>query len=469
MPRRRPGVGYLDLPLEWERFQNAHRDRYASTTTMRRGFLTHVRNEHLNEYARGEESWIKFCRECGQAGIYNSMYLVGRNRICAPCTGRLYRYCTPCEAYYKNTTGNNIRHEHRAGAPSCCVSEQTSFTVRNGEGTLRNNTKIGVSLAAGEISDEGMVEIQSRLQIDARNVYYNITAGLDWADRRCTDASNAYSERVVSIERVLQAVGTTWQTKQGNFTKRLSRALHKDGTGSLTPEQMTAVGNIASAHSQGVEYRLEVTRDLNKSASYFGHSGSCWWSSYSASRCLLKTTGGFGMVSFNENNRTSGRAWVMPLKERPGASQQHHRLAPTYETQSPAAYVIFNGYGQLSGYSAARVLAQMTGMTYRKVRLQFSEMYINSEAGYLVAPEALAEQFTDGRLYLEGERHNTRMFANEQAEAERAALTAQTATALADAAAASNGFAAAIHDNYTVNTTADGVYTPRLYTNGNIF
>ena len=40
----------------------------------------------------------------------------------------------------------------------------------------------------------------------------------------------------------------------------------------------------------------------------------------------------------------------------------------------------------------------MVGMTYRKIGFTCSPMYVNSEAGFLVAPEPIAEKYTDGRL-----------------------------------------------------------------------
>jgi hypothetical protein len=71
-------------------------------------------------------------------------------------------------------------------------------------------------------------------------------------------------------------------------------------------------------------------------------------------------------------------------------------LVPTFDTLSPDAFVTFNGYGSLGGYVAARIIAHMAGMTYRKVSLTLTPMYVNGDSGYLVAPEEIADPYTDG-------------------------------------------------------------------------
>jgi len=76
-----------------------------------------------------------------------------------------------------------------------------------------------------------------------------------------------------------------------------------------------------------------------------------------------------------------------------------------FDTMTPDAFIVFNGYGDLSGYGPARIMAHMAGMTYRKVAFTCTPMYVNGEQGYLVAPEALAEKYTDGRLSLTVPQH----------------------------------------------------------------
>jgi hypothetical protein len=48
----------------------------------------------------------------------------------------------------------------------------------------------------------------------------------------------------------------------------------------------------------------------------------------------------------------------------------------------------------------------MAGMTYRKVDLTLNPMYVNSDSGYLVAPEEIAEPYTDGRYSVSMDQHS---------------------------------------------------------------
>ena len=137
----------------------------------------------------------------------------------------------------------------------------------------------------------------------------------------------------------------------------------------------------------------------------------------------FKTEVGYNNVEYRN---VTGRAWVMPLKltgkNQPGPRDPNlcsdpvccpppepvagaPALAPTFDTMTPDAFIVFNGYGDLSGYGPARIMAHMAGMTYRKVAFTCSPMYVNGEQGYLVAPEALAEKYTDGRLNLSVPQH----------------------------------------------------------------
>jgi hypothetical protein len=166
---------------------------------------------------------------------------------------------------------------------------------------------------------------------------------------------------------------------------------------------MSQIGTIARDHSKPVEVEIEVTREFNESAAYFYHEDSCYWGSYYESRCALKTNGAFGLRSFR-GGAVSGRAWVMPLRHvdrlRTGPD-----LTPTFDTMGADAFVVFNGYGDLGGYAASRIVAHMAGWTYRKIGFGCDPMYINA-GGYLVAPEHIAEPYTDGSLKLSVPQHS---------------------------------------------------------------
>lgn len=319
------------------------------------------------------------CANCDELTLTSThVPTLAQTMICARCATREFLYCHTCRGYYRK----RYRTDHRHGTRSCCCSEERTFTVPHvGDDPLQNDVQVHVSLPSGEISDEGIEQIRAQL---GHQGYYT-----------------TYNERVMwrRLQQTIDELGPQWQTKQGNWPKRLSSLAYKKYKLKIPPELMTLIGNIARDNSHGVDFNVEVTRELNRGARAFGYSGSCWWQSYSRSRCTLKTNGGFALRTFDENGVT-GRAWVMPLKS------DVDRLIPTYETMTPAAYVLFNGYGKLTGYAAPRVLSHMTGWTYRKIQYTCGPMYINSSAGFLVAPEELAKDYTDGQLNIEASQHS---------------------------------------------------------------
>ena len=289
------------------------------------------------------------------------------NSVCSHCIRDYYTYCDHCDGYRHDEDDN---HDHNADCG--CYSPQQAFTVRNdGESPLKSDTRISVTLPAGYISDEGICAIARYLrQHDHHNLSY-----------------------------YLAKLGNKWQEKGGNYAKRLSRLAYTDFQVKLSPEVMSQIGCIARDHSNAASVTIDITRDLNQDADYFYHGDSCWWGSHSESRCALKTNGGFGMRSFDDRDSISGRAWVLPLK-----ADLYGELSPTFNTITPDAFVVFNGYGALSGYTGARILSHMTGWTYRKIEFKCSPMYINA-GGYLIAPEDIASKYTDGSLYLSVSQH----------------------------------------------------------------
>lgn len=266
-------------------------------------------------------------------------------------------YCEDCDDY----------HDYGDGCPrpsydGCCNAPRQQFTIRNdGKPPLASDTRAPVTLPAGVISDEGLREIQRYLLRMARA-----------SDQR------GLGELVYEIQ---DALGSQWQTKTGNYTKRLSRYAYQQHQVKITPEVLSQVGCIASDHSKAVSFDVDVTRNLNRPPGDFYHDESCWWQSYSESRCALKTNGGFGLRSFGQYGNVSGRAWVMPLHKNADGY-----LVPTFDTMTPDAFVVFNGYGDLGGYTGARIMAHMSGWTYAKIGFECDPMYINA-GGYLIAPE----------------------------------------------------------------------------------
>src|SRR5205807_3813691 len=97
------------------------------------------------------------------------------------------------------------------------------------------------------------------------------------------------------------ALDPAWQTKRGNFTRRLSTAVHQRHGIKLAPEVISEVGNLARQHSSDTAtWLLEFTRDLNQPPEAFYNGESCWWTSHASSRCALKSWGGLAMRSYAE-------------------------------------------------------------------------------------------------------------------------------------------------------------------------
>ena len=264
--------------------------------------------------------------------------------VCNSCRNDYYTYCDDCGGYYHDEDADNHNHDSDNG---CCESPQLNFAIRNdGCEPLANDTQVTVTLPAGIISVEGLKAIKYYLY--GKEGYYD----LSWD---------------------LETLGDKWQTRDGNYTKRLSRHAYKNHGVKIDPVILSQVGCIAREHSTAVDITIDVTRDLNQRPGYFYHEDSCYWGGYSTSRCALKTNGGFGLRSLDSNGDCSGRAWVLPLRQ-----DGNGRLNPTFDTATPDAFVVFNGYGGLGGYVPARIMSHMAGWTYRKIDFSCSSMYINA-------------------------------------------------------------------------------------------
>ncbi len=348
------------------------------------------------ESARGDEDETLICESCWNSWTACSFcehkypaseittLLYGGTNACEGCRDEHCTFCEVCDGYHND---DDIDHDHDDDG-SCCSSPQPEFTVRNdGCEPLANDTRVTITLPAGTISAEGLGEIRAYLR---RCDYYTLSDNLS-------------------------VLGDQWQERNGNFTKRLSNYAYKIAKIKLSPEILSQIGCIARDHSQQVAAHVEVTRQLNLSSADFGNDGSCWWSTYSESRCALKTNGGFGLRKFSavDSSWVKGRAWVMPLR-----LNKQKLLRPAFNTLTPDAFMVFNGYGELGGYAAPRIVAHMTGWTYRKIEFRCSPMWINNDNGYLIAPEIITQSVSS--LILDVNQHSG-LFDREQAAARNAA------------------------------------------------
>lgn len=324
------------------------------------------------------------CDDC-YATIHrdDTHYLDGLDRtVCESCSCNYY-WCDYCECY-----SDGPCTECSEGC-ECCPAQPRFRFPANGAGTIGNDERMTLTLPKGVISEAGITAITQAVQNALptkkaeQDAYAAYTAIYDQSLR---DAWWAASDEHYAATKVaapaIESVGTEWQTKRGNYPKRLGSALYKVGI-KLDPATISEIGNLARQYSdEQSEYHIEFTRDLNQSAAYFYHEDSCWWQSYANSRCALKNWGGLAMRTFDheddEQDDPSGRVFVFPLNA---------DLEPAQNAETAHAYLVFNAYGSLGGYSSARIVAHLAGMSYRKVtfRLDIQNGYVNSDAGYLVA------------------------------------------------------------------------------------
>lgn len=311
-------------------------------------------------------------------------YLDGLDRcVCESCFGD-YFWCEHCETYSVDPC-----EECHTGC-DCCPAQPRFRFPANGAGTIGNDERLTVTLPKGVISEAGIAAIMEavieslptyRAYRDASDRYY-ASVTLDPALREAFgQATGAHTAVMKNVHKAIESVGDEWQGKRGNYPKRLASALHKVGV-KLAPATISEVGNLARQYSDDTsEYHLEFTRDLNQSAAYFYHEDSCWWQSYANSRCALKNWGGLAMRTFetedSDHDDPSGRVFLFPLDE---------DFQPCQNAETAHAYMVFNAYGALGGYSSARIVAHLAGKTYRKVYFDLSieNGYVNSSAGYLV-------------------------------------------------------------------------------------
>jgi hypothetical protein len=306
---------------------------------------------------------IPSCEACTEWSSEGDGWLVyvGDYGYCQSCLDASFSWCEDCDEYYRNDDAS----EHRHGECDWPLSVPLQFVVpANSHGTITQDERLRVELPEGLISEEAIEAVVYML----------------WREQF---SGIAYSK----LERAVDSLEKTWQAKQGNFTRRLSSVLHKEFKAKLDPGLLSRVGSTIREHATSTNvWHVEFTRDLNQPAEAFYHATSCWWGSEGHSRCALKRWGGLGMRSYDtegqDRDRPTGRAWVQPLDR---------DLRPTIETLNAHAYLVYNGYGELSGYTPARLVAYLASRTYRKVPVGIRWQYVNNGTGYLVADQATCD------------------------------------------------------------------------------
>lgn len=306
-------------------------------------------------------------------------------------------------------------HDRGAGSGDNCVAPHLQFEFpANGKGNIAQDEPYKVTIPGGEIDSVGLDRI-AHLVYDSLGrtgealTLYGIIQGkhphTGFADPDVLDA--------------------TWQAKNGNYTKRLSRLAYKRFKLSLPDGVISQVGNIAQEHtSPNTDYEVTVTRDINLPAIEFGNEGSCWWGGFGRSRCAFKQNGGMALRAWGDKGvkerilnpitgtleltadggrykyRTVqkkgvvGRAWVLPLLV--SDPKDPEGFVATDDCMIADAFMVFNPYGIFTEYLAARIVAHMTDKSYKKLSEAFTSphIYINNYTGVLVADQEILNATT---------------------------------------------------------------------------
>jgi len=351
--------------------------------------LTDVDGNDVCEPCRAD---LSACGRCEDWSISEDfLYWVDDSLYCETCRDRYMNWCEDCDEYYH--PNNSSDHDH--SDPDCvCEPQDLRFQIlANSHGEVGPDERILVELPEGMsiVTDEAVQSVISMLWYEQ----------LEDAWRQDPEGKvNFYM-----LTHTVEALERVWQTKRGNYTKRLSAAMYKELGVKLNVPLLSRVGSTIKAHfTPNNKWYIEFTRNLNQSAEAFYHDGSCWWGSESISLCALKNWGGLAMRSYYDEHGASddpnGRAWIQPLNA---------EMKPTNDIYNAHAYVVYNGYGELAGFTAARIVAYMTSRSYRKIGFEANHQYVNSSAGYLIADQATCDNTEE--LYLNPGNHHMRIAA----------------------------------------------------------
>lgn len=237
---------------------------------------------------------------------------------------------------------------------------------------------VNITLGGGDISESGMRAIH--------DLVFTRTRGNDDYGVRVRELLDENWDR-------------TWVNKEGALPKRIAKILLVQRHMKLTDELMSEIGNIAKTYTTkpGV-HRVGFTKNINRPREEFINDRSCWWTDYWRSRCSFKSLGGIGVRTFDDLDRPTGRAWMLPMKfARTDNGYGLARVAP--EAIPAEGYLIFNAYSLDGSHDLmrfGRMIAQMTGKSYRKVPVHNTigqeRLYINASGDGRTSAVLIGEQ-----------------------------------------------------------------------------
>ncbi len=341
---------------------------------------------------------IRTCNDCDQVHWERDIVTAndGDLSVCESCFFN-YRYCDECNEHYHRDYAEDHDHDHEPNFVTGSVCEAPSwwrrFALPLADGTtLQSDTdrrviqKPAIGRSARRDIWEALMET-----LPYSDIEYERTHAQEIERDKWRSATSAWS-----VEMNNEPV---WQTPAGNLTKRLRKFFIQRQI-KLNDKLVERIGNIARAGmGSDTEFDLRVTRELNGSAAEYNHGDSCWWGSYSSSRCMLKQCGGFALLLYREwlgsTQNLVGRSWVIPLKR---AEFSASRWQPTHNPREAVAYAVINSYYDDGNAHPAETLAELMGMEHRNVRFSFEHMFVNGDSCRLVAPRDVLDKMDDATL-----------------------------------------------------------------------
>ena len=331
---------------------------------------------------------------------HDTVYAEDAN-LCEGCADEHTHWCDDCDARVFNDGDHYENHDHDCD----CEAPNQNFTLpvlTAGADPIKSDTTNEVRTQGGLVSEAARNQIHQVVET---------ALGIGFPNRSDYATPEEYEKvwhtvmvKRTAIHPAITQMDHAYKTAGGVYAKRLRSAIHKATKGlvanGVADKQFTIdtatvekVGQIARENSKGVDVKLSITRDLNQSADFFYHDDSCWWTDYSHSRCTLKNNHGFGVRSLGDpwdqgwGAPATGRVWALPCTITDGALN-----ATTSDDTDPDAYVVFNGYGELSETNGPQALAALVGMEVSTHRVSIdADMYVNSAAYVVTTPEYVGE------------------------------------------------------------------------------
>lgn len=359
--------GALQFLRALRRWNHPFADNYTRDRNLREAWRE-SRDEDADRFAQVVREvaghYVDQCEDCGRPTVDTRD--VGGDLVCMSCIESNYGWCDNCDTYYHYD--HSSEHDHSDGPSECEPAGKFHFAIPNvpASGVIRSGERTTLTCQGGRISPEAFEEVVCYL----RELFYS--AAISDAQWNCY-VNNVYYHRH-------EGHWSEWQTADGNWTKRLAKVFLQNGL-KLDKVHLAEIGNRVRRHTSAKsEIEIEITRDLNQSASYFYHSDSCWWGGYYQSMCHLKQLHGFAIRTFDSlSGQLNGRAWVIPL------TRTDRDWTDCADAEKCDGYMLFNPYGP-DGYEFARILAQLTGMTYKKIAFGLgSDSYVNGNKGFLIS------------------------------------------------------------------------------------